>query len=135
MAESWLRSYAISAPEPVPWGWNPAATFQKAYDDAQENRRAQEEFEMGKTIEQILFPLKVQKAQIELEKLVQDRDRTMLVNEQLRQGRRIADQGIKSAVTGSGDNSYGPFGSMVTTPQPTQQAPVGTLGSGLTPTQ
>ena len=42
MAESWLRSYAISAPDPVPWGWNPAATFQTAFIEAQENQRAQE---------------------------------------------------------------------------------------------
>jgi hypothetical protein len=69
MAESWLRSYAIDAPDPVPWGWNPAATFQTAFNDAQEEKRAQEEFEMGKALEEILLPQKKAQVEFNLKKL------------------------------------------------------------------
>lgn len=88
----------------IPWGWNPAATFVAAYNQSAENRRAQEKASLDMEIQKILFPLKVQTAQMEFEKLVQDRDRAMLINERIREGRRIADPAINSAISGaSGD--------------------------------
>lgn len=98
---SLISRVPISAPESVPWNWNPGATFVTAFNDAQENQRAQQEFQMDMELEKILFPLKVQTAQMNFEKLVQDRDRTMLLNEQIRQARRNASGGINSAISGA----------------------------------
>jgi len=74
--ESWLRGYPISAPAPVPWGWNPAATFQTAFFESQENQRKQQEFQMAQEMDQILFPIKQQQAQLSLEKMQLEMERT-----------------------------------------------------------
>ena len=60
----------------APWGWNPAATFQKAYNDAQEEKRAQQEFEVGMELERFLLPMKKQQAQLALEKMNLQMERT-----------------------------------------------------------
>jgi hypothetical protein len=92
-------------------------------------------------LEKILFPLKIQNAQLQLEKLVQDRDRTMLLNEQIREGRRNASTGINAAISGvdqSSSNDFGPFsrGIASTAPAATaQSAPGRKLGGGLQPKQ
>lgn len=82
-----------------PWNWNPGATFVTAFNNAQENKRAQEKAAMDMELEKILFPLKVQTAQMNFEKLVQDRDRTMLLNEQIREARRNSSKSLNSAIS------------------------------------
>ena len=54
---------------------------------------------MDMELEKILFPLKVQGAQMQFEKLVQDRDRTVLLNEQIRESRRNASKSLNSAIS------------------------------------
>jgi len=102
MAESWLRSYPIAAPDPVPWGWNPAATFQTAFNDAQENQRAQEKMDLENELAQILLPQKRAEAEFNLKKLAYDTERLTLVNklqtEDIEERRRL----LRSGGSGSG---------------------------------
>jgi len=93
---------AFSPPDALlpPWDWNPAQTFIDAYNTQRIADQKTEEMRMSNELEKILFPLKVQNAQLQLEKLVQDRDRTMLLNAQIREGRRNASAGINSALSG-----------------------------------
>jgi hypothetical protein len=95
---------AINPPEALlpPWNWNPAQTFIDAYNTQRITDQKTEEMRMSNELEKILFPLKVQNAQLQLEKLIQDRDRTMLLNEQLRESRRNASTGINAAISGVG---------------------------------
>jgi hypothetical protein len=69
MLTSVLSPTRLINPEPMPWNWNPAATFQTAYNDAQEEKRAQQTFDLGMQLEQILLPAKVAKADYEMKKL------------------------------------------------------------------
>jgi hypothetical protein len=105
MAKSFLSPVPFAAPEPMPWNWNPAQTFMQAYYDQQASQRAQQKFVLEQEIERELFPLKVQTAQMQLEKLLQDRDRTMLLNEQIRESRRNASAGINAAISGGSNAS------------------------------
>jgi hypothetical protein len=100
---------AISPPEALlpPWDWNPAQTFIDAYNTQRITDQKTEEMRMSNELEKILFPLKVQNAQLQLEKLIQDRDRTMLLNEQLRESRRNASTGINAAISGVDQSSSG----------------------------
>lgn len=103
-----LSSFAPPDADIPPWNWNPAATFQTSFLAAREEQRAQQEFDMNMELEKILFPLKVQTAQMNFEKLVQDRDRTMLLNEQIREARRNASTGISSALNSNVAGNGGP---------------------------
>jgi YD repeat-containing protein len=73
---SWISNVPISAPESMPWGWNPAATFLTAYYDAQKEKRAQQEFQAAQEMDQILFPIKQQQAMLSLEKMQLEMERT-----------------------------------------------------------
>jgi hypothetical protein len=107
MAESWLRSYAIDAPDPVPWGWNPAATFQTAFNDAQAEKRAQEKMALENELAQILLPQKRAEAEFNLKKLAYDTERLTLVNrlqtEDIEERRRI----LRSGGLGGGQGGGG----------------------------
>jgi hypothetical protein len=112
MAESWLRSYPISAPDPVPWGWNPAATFQTAFNDAQENQRAQEEMQMKAELSRILFPQKQAEVEFNLKKLAYESENLTnaykLQSEMIDERRRIirtGGSGASSNVAGNGGSS------------------------------
>jgi hypothetical protein len=59
-----------------PWGWNPAATFLTAYTEMQKNQQAKQEFELGMEMERYLLPIKKQTAQLSLEKMQLEMERT-----------------------------------------------------------
>jgi hypothetical protein len=109
MAESWLRSYAIDAPDPVPWGWNPAATFQTAFNDAQAEKRAQEKMALENELAQILLPQKRAEAEFNLKKLAYDTERLTLVNklqtEDIEERRRLLRSGGSGQGGGGGGNN------------------------------
>jgi hypothetical protein len=109
MAESWLRSYPIAAPDPVPWGWNPAATFQTAFNDAQEEKRAQEKMALENELAQILLPQKRAEAEFNLKKLAYDTERLTLVNklqtEDIEERRRLLRSGGSGQGGGGGNNA------------------------------
>jgi len=97
---SWIGQVSDAPMLMPPWEWNPAQTFIDAYNTQRITDQKTEEMRMSNELEKILFPLKVQNAQLQLEKLIQDRDRTMLLNEQLRESRRNASSGINAAISG-----------------------------------
>ena len=112
MADSWLRSYAIVAPNPVPWGWNPAATFQTAFNAAQENKRAQEKMALENELAQILLPQKRAEMEFNLKKLAYDTERLTLVNklgiEEIEAKRRfLRNNGLGFGSSGSGSTVQG----------------------------
>jgi len=76
MAQSYLSAVPFAAPDPMPWNWNPAQTFLTAYYDQQQEKRAQQEFQTAQKINQILFPIKQQQAQLALEKMNLEMERT-----------------------------------------------------------
>ena len=53
----------------APWGWNPAATFQTAFNNAEENRRAQEKMAMEQELYKILLPEKIARTEFNLKEL------------------------------------------------------------------
>jgi hypothetical protein len=122
-----------------PWGWNPVATFQTAYNDAQEEKRAQQEFDLGMQLEQILLPAKIAKAEYDTKKFAYD---SKLLERIYRTQSAALDnsyRGVTSAVGGGGNNAPA-----TNAQQPQQQlgysnrlrkTGAGTLGSGLQPIQ
>jgi hypothetical protein len=95
-----------------PWGWNPAQTFQTAYIAEQENRRAQEEFEVGMELERFLLPMKKQQAQLALEKMNLEMEKTKgeltrqtLFTRMATDAYRNTNRGVNSAVAGNGGSS------------------------------
>lgn len=124
----------------VPWGWNPAATFLTAFNTMQENKQNQAKAAMDMEMERILFPLKKQTMEMNLEKLIQDRDRTMLLNNQLREARRSVSTGMNSALSSNaagGQQNFSRFSPSryLSSPQQTgaQPSQKRILGSNLTP--
>jgi hypothetical protein len=112
-----------------PWGWNPVATFQTAYNDAQEEKRAQQEFEMGMELERFLLPMKKQQAQLALEKMNLEMERTRgeidrqrILTRQMTDVQRNVNQGFNSGLSGGaatnaqGFQSKFGFGSKLATP-------------------
>jgi hypothetical protein len=69
---AWPTLQAAPNVDLPPWGWNPVATFQTAYNDAQEEKRAQQEFDLGMQLEQILLPAKIAKAEYDTKKFAYD---------------------------------------------------------------
>lgn len=72
MARSFIDPSLVAlATEPVapPWNWNPGATFQTAFNDAQTNQRAQEKAAMDRELNAILFPAKKAQAEFTIKQL------------------------------------------------------------------
>lgn len=88
--------------EAPPWDWNPGATFMRAYNDAQENKRLNEKMAMEQELNSILFPLKEQQAQLQLEKLQQEVERGTLLTQKIREAGRTAHQGIMQGIKNPG---------------------------------
>jgi hypothetical protein len=141
MSAPWPTLQVAPNVDRPPWNWNPTQTFIDAYNTQRITDQKTEEMRMSNELEKILFPLKVQNAQLQLEKLIQDRDRTMLLNEQLRESRRNASSGINAAISGVDQSSSGDFGPFTrsvgstTTPPAVQSAPGRKLGENLQPKQ
>jgi hypothetical protein len=113
MAESWLRSYPIAAPDPVPWGWNPAQTFQTAFNNAQENQRAQEEMQMKAELSRILFPQKQAEVEFNLKKLAYESENLtsqykLLSEEQDAKRRFLRSGGLGGGQGGGGGGNNAP---------------------------
>jgi hypothetical protein len=98
---AWPTLQAAPNVDLPPWGWNPVATFQTAYNDAQEEKRAQQEFEVGMELEQILLPAKIAKAEYDTKKFAYD---SKLLEKIYRTQSAALDnsyRGVTSAVGGS----------------------------------
>ncbi len=105
MAESWLRSYAIDAPDPVPWGWNPAATFQTAFNDAQAEKRAQEKMALENELAQILLPQKRAEAEFNLKKLAYESENLTSQYKLLSEEQDAKRRFLRSGGSGGGGNN------------------------------
>lgn len=136
----------------APWGWNPAATFLTAYKTMQDENRAQREFEVAQELEQFLLPIKKQQAQLSLEKMNLEMEKTKgeltrqtLLTRMATDAYRNTNRGVNSAVAGNVGSSnqagvyqsrFG-FGSKLTPPAtsaPQAAQPVTRkVGSGLMP--
>jgi hypothetical protein len=88
-----------------PWSWNPAATFQTAFTAAREEQRAQEEFQAAQEMERILFPIKQQQAQLALEKMNLEMEKTKgelerqrILTRQATEATRNVNRGINGAL-------------------------------------
>lgn len=104
---SFLSSVPFAAPEVMPWDWNPAATFQTAFNNAREEQRAQQEFQLGMELEKILLPAKIAKAEYDTKKFQMD---AQVLERIYRNQTAALDQsysGIKSAIGGSGSGVAG----------------------------
>lgn len=111
MAQSFIPSVPFAAPEPVPWNWNPGATFQASFIAAQENQRAQEKMAIESELSRILLPQKAAEVEFNLKKLAYDSE--LLTNAfktrtaELEERRRI----IRSGGSGASSNVAGNGGS------------------------
>jgi hypothetical protein len=77
---SFITPIVIDEDPAPPWNWNPVATFQTAYNAAQENKRAQEKMALEQELAEILLPQKRAEAEFNLKKLAYDTERLTLVN-------------------------------------------------------
>jgi hypothetical protein len=86
-------------PAGPPWGWNPASAFNEAFNESKRTKMAQEKFQMEREMEQILFPLKQQKAALELDKLQAEVERQTEFTKRLRAGYSQVNPVVKGAIT------------------------------------
>jgi hypothetical protein len=115
MARSYIDpSLVAMAAQPAapPWDWNPGATFTRAFNDAQENKRAQEKMALEQELAQILLPQKRAEAEFNLKKLAYDSElltsRYKLMNEEIDERRRIIRTGgVSGGGGGVGQGSLG----------------------------
>lgn len=102
MLTSVLSPIQIAQPDPAPpWGWNPAATFQTAFNNAREEQRAQQEFQLGMEIEKILLPAKIAKAEYDVKKFEMDAQVLERIYRNQTAALDRSYSGIKSAIGGS----------------------------------
>jgi hypothetical protein len=114
MSAPWPTLQATPIIDVPPWNWNPVATFQTAYNNAQEEKRAQETFEIGMQLEQILLPAKIAKAEYDTKKFAYD---SKLLEKIYRTQSAALDnsyRGVTSAIGSTGS------GSMVQGSQPSR---------------
>jgi hypothetical protein len=76
MSAPWPTLQAAPNVDRPPWNWNPVETYLTAYTAMQKNQREQQEFQMAQEMDQILFPIKQQQAQLSLEKMQLEMERT-----------------------------------------------------------
>ena len=71
MANSYIDPSLVrmTLPEGPGWEWNPGATFDTAFNNAQENKRANEKMAMEQQLSDILLPAKQAQANYEVVKL------------------------------------------------------------------
>lgn len=107
MANSFIDPSLVrmSLPEGPGWQWNPGQTFVTAFNDAQENRRAQEKAAQEAELASILLPAKRAEAEFNIKKLALD---SQLI-EKLYKARSAAldgsYRGITSAIGATPDDS------------------------------
>jgi hypothetical protein len=93
-------------PAAPPWNWNPGATFVEAFNNAQENRRANEKMALDQELAQILLPQKRAEAEFNLKKLAYDSEmltsRYKLMNEEIDARRQFLKSGGLSGGQTSG---------------------------------
>jgi hypothetical protein len=96
MARSFIDPSLVemALPKGPGWEWNPGATFVTAFNNAQENRRANEKMALDQELAAILLPYKQQTAALELEKLQQEVERSTFLTKRIREGGAIAHRGI-----------------------------------------
>jgi hypothetical protein len=70
----------MALPKGPGWEWNPGATFVTAFNNAQENKRANEKMALDQELAAILLPQKRAEAEFNLKKLAYDTERLTLVN-------------------------------------------------------
>ena len=150
-----LSPFALPETDTPPWSWNPAATFQASFIAAQENQRAQREFEVAQELEQYLLPLKKQQTQLSLANMELQFERTkgelerqnILKNQEIqavRNSNRGFNQGLRDAGNGVGGTnqqqapqtptrSYFNTQPVASAPSSNQNSGGMTLGSGITP--
>jgi hypothetical protein len=114
MAQSYLSAVPFAAPDPMPWNWNPAQTFLTAYYDQQQEKRAQQEFQAAQEMDQILFPIKQQQAQLALEKMNLEMERTRgeidrqrILTRQMTDATRNTNRGFNSGLATGGSTAGG----------------------------
>jgi hypothetical protein len=143
-SESFLKPGGWTPPNPTqPWGWNPVQTFVDAYNSQQEMAYQKEQMEMERELNQILFPIKQQQAQLSLEKMQLEMERTKgeierqrILTRQMTDVTRNTNRGFNDGLTAT--NDFGPFSRAVgstTTPPAVQSAPGRKLGQNLQPKQ
>jgi len=97
----------MALPKGPGWEWNPGATFVTAFNNAQENKRRNEEMEMDKQLSAILFPAKKAQAEFTIKQLAYEssllensyKSRSAELEERYR---LIKSGGLNQAVSGSG---------------------------------
>lgn len=105
MSAPWPTLSAPPALDIAPWGWNPAATFQAAYNTQRIADEKAEEMQMANELERILLPAKIAEAEYATKKLAYD---SKLLERIYRTQSAALDrsyQGVTSAVGGSGASS------------------------------
>jgi hypothetical protein len=137
----------MTLPEGPGWEWNPGATFVTAFNNAQENKRANEKMAMEQQLSEILFPAKKAQAEFTIKQLAYESERMensyKLLNEEtderrrlLRDGGRVGNPNTSNVAPAGGYQSRYGFGSKLspvsTTPQ-TAQPTTRKVGSGLMP--
>jgi hypothetical protein len=142
MSAPWPTLQAAPNVDLPPWGWNPVATFQTAYNDAQEEKRAQQEFDLGMQLEQILLPAKIAKAEYDTKKFAYD---SKLLERIYRTQSAALDNSYRGVTSAVGGGQGGGNNAPATNAQQPQQqlgysnrlrkTGAGTLGSGLQPIQ
>jgi len=140
MANSFIDPSLVrmTLPEGPGWEWNPGATFVTAFNNAQENKRRNEEMEMEQELAAILLPAKAAEAEYNIKKLQFQSELLTNFHKANTAALPAAYRGVNQAVTGSG-------GDVVSQDQQPQQqlgysnrlrkTGAGTLGSGLKPIQ
>jgi len=123
MARSFIDPSLVemALPKGPGWEWNPGATFVTAFNNAQENKRANEKMAMEQQLSEILFPAKKAQAEFTIKQLAYEsgllensyKSRSAELEERYR---LIKSGGLNQAVSGSGGgsaadaNSTGPDG-------------------------
>jgi hypothetical protein len=123
MSAPWPTLQVAPNVDRPPWNWNPVETYLTAYTTMQENQRAQQEFQAAQEMDQILFPIKKQQAQLALEKMNLEMektkgeiDRQRILTRQMTDVQRNVNQGFNSGLADPGEAGpaqprYRPFGS------------------------
>jgi hypothetical protein len=115
-SESFLKPGGWTPPNPTqPWGWNPVQTFVDAYNSQQEMAYQKEQMEMERELNQILFPIKQQQAQLSLEKMQLEMERTKgeierqrILTRQMTEATRNTNQGFNSGLANGTVSRFSP---------------------------
>jgi len=120
---SFIKPIVIDEDPAPPWGWNPIATFQTAFNDAQENKRAQEKMALEMELAEILLPTKRAEAEYNLKKFTLDAQLLEKMHKTKSAALDASYRGITSAIGGGGGRQGG-SGSGNTVQQDTSNDPL-----------